>query len=941
LTATLAVLFCLSGAAALLFETLWFRQAGLMFGNSVWATSLVLSSFMAGLALGNGLAGRLGHRLRRPLLAYAFLEAVIGLAGFGLVLLFPVLTPLLAPLFRSVLAQPALLNGMRLVLAFALMLVPATAMGATLPVLVRAASARDSQFGRVLGRLYGWNTLGAVAGSLAGEALLIGHLGLRGTGAVAATLDLLAALGALALARGAAEAAPEPAPGDAASAAIPASAWRLLAAAFLCGGILLALEVVWFRFLLLFVFGNSLTFASMLAVVLLGIGCGGLLASRLLTRWPRAERSLPWIALLAGLATAHAYWSFADFVSGRGFLFDQGSVLAASARLMFPVSLLSGLLFPLLGAALQRALGGEARTAGALTLANTVGAMLGALLGGFLLLPRLGMEWSFFALAAAYGLVAALSLPAGGPLRERPRREVLGLGLGGLAFAAVLALFPFGLMANRYLKLVTARWQRDGASVSAVREGLGETIIYVRRQRWGEALDYRLLTNGISMSGSSFPSRRYMKMFAYWPLALNPEARHALLISYGVGSTARALTDSASLQSIDVVDISREILEMGRLVFPPGERYPLDDPRVRVHLEDGRFFLLTTDRRFDLITAEPPPPKNAGIVNLYSREYFRLLHARLAEGGIATYWLPVFQLEPDDARAIVAAFCDAFADCSLWQGFGPEWILAGSRDARGPGSQQAFARQWRDPAVAPELAALGIDRPEYLGAAFLADAAGLKQLVDGRPPLEDDHPNRISFRLPGLTDPFFVRLSDPETRRAAFARSQWVARLWPEPLRSLTLPAFAEQAPLERYAWSTYGVGRTGLPEVLALLAQPGTRAPVLWLLDSSHDELRLARRAHERGLDDADLREVLGVAALAERDFLGAERYFKEAQRAGGDAQRLAQRRAFALALAGDRQQAAQVRRENAPLQARDREAWDFLARSFGLADPSAPGRD
>ena len=118
----------------------------------------------------------------------------------------------------------------------------------------------------------------------------------------------------------------------------------------------------------------------------------------------------------------------------------------------------------------------------------------------------------------------------------------------------------------------------------------------------------------------------------------------------------------------------------------------------------------------------------------------------------------------------------------------------------------------------------------------------------------------------------------------------------------------------------------------------------MLWLLDSSQDELRLARRARERGLDDADLREVLGAAALAERDFRGAARYFREAQQAGGDAQRLAQRRAFALALAGDAKQAAAVRLENPPLEARDRETWDWLALRFDLPDassPPAPRRD
>jgi spermidine synthase len=151
--AVLCLVVFASGAAALLFETLWFRQAGLMLGNSVWATSLVTSSFMGGLAIGNAWAGAKGGRLRRPLLTYAGLEAAIGLTGLALVVLLPGLTASLAPVFTPFLLNLAALNGLRFVTAFALLLIPATAMGATLPILAQAFSSREARFGRVLGML--------------------------------------------------------------------------------------------------------------------------------------------------------------------------------------------------------------------------------------------------------------------------------------------------------------------------------------------------------------------------------------------------------------------------------------------------------------------------------------------------------------------------------------------------------------------------------------------------------------------------------------------------------------------------------------------------------------------------------------------------------------------------------------------------------------------
>src|SRR5262249_32351849 len=157
-------------------------------------------------------------------------------------------------------------------------------------------------------------------------------------------------------------------------------------------------------------------------------------------------------------------------------------------------------------------------------------------------------------------------------------------------------------------------------------------------------LNRRLITNGFSMSSTGWDARRYMGLYVYLAEALHPRLRSALLVSYGMGMTARALTGTGELETIDIVDISRDGLDLAPHAFEDPRDNPLLDPRVRVHVEDGRAFLSTTGQRFDLITSEPPPPKTAGVVNLYSQEYFALLRARLAEGGMVTYWLPVHAL---------------------------------------------------------------------------------------------------------------------------------------------------------------------------------------------------------------------------------------------------------------------------------------------------------
>lgn len=871
----LCVMFFFSGAAGLLFETLWFRVAGLTLGNSLWASNIVLASFMAGLAVGNAIAARPGRLLRRPLGLYAVAEGVVGVIGVAIVFLLPALSPTLGRLFTHFVAQGWMVNLLRLSVAFSLMLVPATAMGLTLPLLAKTLTRFDDNFGRVLGRLYGWNTLGAMAGALGGELWLIGALGLKSAALVAGALNLMAAVAALILERRM-KAGVTAAPAVAAR-ALPLTprAWRLLAAAFLAGATLLALEIVWFRFLQLFVFGTSFIFAAMLAVILLGIGAGGAIAARWLGRDPRAHRFAPLIALAAGLAVEVCYAVFDPHIDGLVFTTGNvGGALSLFLRLMLPTCLLSGVLFTLLGAAQREECREAAEAAGKLTLANTLGAMTGALLAGFVLLPRLGLERTLFASMLAYGLIAALAtiVPAAAQA-ARHRRAVLVSAFAVFAvFAVGGALFPFGLMRGHFVPLVFERYKAGDPQLLEVREGLTETVIYLRNSFRGHPLYERLMTNGYSMSATTFRGRRYMSLYAYWALAVNPSARKALLISYGIGTTAKALTDSRQLESIDVVDISRDILALGPLAFP-GTRPPLSDPRVRVHVEDGRFFLQTTEERFDLITAEPPPLRGAGITNLYSREYFQLAHDRLREGGVLTYWLPVAQLWLSETRAIIRGFCDAFPDCSLWSGAGLQWMLAGTRGLHGPVPEEQFTAQWRDPLVAPELAAVGLEQPEALGATFLADATTLEERTRGVPPLDDDHPGRISGQYPSDQngDPTYRSWMQPGTLRQHFESSAFIRDVWPRALSLRTAASFAPQAVLDDLS----GWGHFNPIEALhGVLTLSSLHTLPLLLMGTDPAVQQIAVPLYEAGARDAGLEFEMGARAMSEHDYEAAAQH-------------------------------------------------------------------
>ncbi len=950
------LLICLvcfaSGASALVFETLWFHQAGLVFGNSVWATSLILSSFMAGLALGNGLASRYGHRLTRVIGAYALAEAVIATAGVALTHVLPAATGALVFLFRPFLDQALILNPLRFLLAFGLLLVPTTAMGATLPLLVKTLCRWEPGFGRALGRLYGWNTLGAVAGALMCEIVLIGRFGVKGSALVAAALNLSAAAAMLRLAQGRRQpgATIGIIPPDVA-ANLTTAARRLLFAAFLSGGVLLALEVVWFRFITQFVISTSLAFSFMLAVILTGIGLGGLVGGLLLGRHAGIARFASLVALACGALSVATYGTFHFGLPNDFWTHDWKDILSASVRLMFPVSMLSGVLFTWLGERANREIGIETRTTGLLTLANTTGAMLGALIGGFVLLPRLGMEQSFFLLASAYGVVAlCIGTPSHGGRRSRAVELYVGLAL----FLVVIGLFPFGLMRSRYFQISTRKYRLDGTALVATREGITETLHYLRKDFLGAPLYYRLVTNGFSMSATVGSANRYMKLYTYWPAAVHPNLRSALLISYGVGATAKSLANTRSLETIDIVDTSRDVLEMNRLVYPDPKDHPLHDPRVTVHIEDGRYFLLTTRGRFDLITGEPPPPRVAQTVNLYTREYFQLIYDRLENHGIATYWLPAHQLLASDVLAIVRSFCEVFEDCSLWSGSAYDWMLVGTRDARGPVSEEHFARQWQDPIVGPDLRELGFEVPEQLGALFMAGPATLKRSAANAPPLLDDYPKRfvpMFSRLPDDRFRFFESWMDVQRARREFQQSAVVGRLWPAALRERSLEWFNVQRIINH--------GLTARPSVIAdalfglqpplgdvstldeVLQRTQLRTLPMWQLGSSAQHQRIVDQRVREGVSDAAIDFHLGIRAMADRNYLLAAQQFQAAHEQRPADIQVALRRIYALCLA-EKVAAAQAVADAFPDRAGlldDRRYWRFMTSRFQLSVPGYRG--
>jgi spermidine synthase len=796
--------------------------------------------------------------------------------------------------------------------------------------------ARDPNFGAVLGRLYGANTLGAMVGAVIGEAILIEWLGIRGSAIFVAMLGISAGLAALLLARSLPAIATEGSPGveSTRSQSLSIAAWCYLAASFLAGGILLAFEVVWFRFLHLFAHGGGFAFALMLATVLGGIGVGGALAGSLIRRFPSIEGKTALVAFAAGCVSVGVYLGFAWVIDSYRYAYirEPEDVLWLAFCLTFIPSLLSGVLFTLLGAALGREVFPDSRATGLLTLSNTLGAGLGSIIGGFVLLPTLGMELSFWLLSGLYGVVGAILYAASRLAQPKPR--MIGTWLVAAMFLASIVLFPSGLMEKDYLQRAIKRYRGEPKDVLAIREGVLQTNIYLRRPLDGETIHLRLITDGYSMSGTAERNRRYMKLFVYWPVALHPNPKRALLISYGVGETAKALTETSNFEEIDVVDISPEIVEASDILFPNPEDDPLNDPRVRVHIEDGRYFLKSRKEGYDLITGEPPPPKIGSVVSLYTREYFELVRERLNPGGINTYWLPVHNLLESDTKAIIRAYCDVFPDCALWSGSNLDWMLTGTREYAGGTSLTHFARQWSDPVVSSELATLGIDSPQLLGTLFMAGPNRLREITAETLPLIDDFPKRISNELTGPTIAHvYTPWMDVKRSREQFQNSALIRKYWPEEIRSETLKQFDYQRMLNE-TYQSY-TNESPIKDLHRVLSNTSYRFLAVRLLGQDGDRLSAIRRLIAKGAPESRYALQLAIDSLVNGDDHGAIRYLTTAQRGKPGMDRLFFLRLYAVCRTGDMDRAQALANHDRGRFGRSKEGRalrPWFTKTFGL---------
>ena len=679
-------LFFFSGISGLIYQVVWTRMLTLVFGHTIYSVSVVLSAFMAGLGLGSYLWGTTIDKAGKPLLIYGKIELLIGLTALFLSYLFSKFSPIYA-WFYSWLPDFFFQTGLlKTALAFSLVLIPTILMGATLPIMAKYFVTEETHTGKQVGYLYSINTFGAAAGCLLSGYFLIEYLGVLQTAWLAASINIF--VGILCILR---HKKSEPSTPIGWTLPKPASLsiqvdkeniiW--VTASFLCGFTALAYEVVWTRILVFGIGSTVYSFSLMLANFLFGITVGGLLIVPFFKRNFDLRMLLTLFQFGIGFylifSIYQSSWIFSSFIRPlrlespiAEFWIDMQN---ASALMSVP-TILFGMSFPVLTHIVTRGSENIGSSLGIIYGVNTLGGILGSLVAGYLLLPNLGSQQTLVFLAMLNFLTGVILFATSTYFTGLIRKGV-ALSVFGLLVLILLAM-PEDLLKGFFMR--NSAGKTNPEKLIYLNEGLTTTVAVFNEDDDNFGIQRKsLILNGVSMSANHSNSRKYMTLLSYIPLLLNENPKDVLVICFGTGLTSGAAGVYPGIDSVDAVDISPGVFIAAEL-FSDTNYDAVTNPKIHKIIQDGRNHLLTTSKTYDVITAEPPPPTNAGAVNLYTKEYYELTKKALNPGGIVSQWIPLHSQTETHIYEHFRTFLESFPYVMSWYPTKQELILIGSND---------------------------------------------------------------------------------------------------------------------------------------------------------------------------------------------------------------------------------------------------------------------
>ena len=682
-----------SGCCALIYQIAWVREFRLIFGASTAASAAVLAIFIGGLGVGGWLFGPRADAHPRPILFYAQLEAVVAVSA--------ALSPLLLSLVRELYVfaggtpRLGLVGGTvgRLVLSGLVLAVPTVAMGATLPAAARGATRYGDVRRQDVAALYALNALGAVIGCLIATFFMFEVFGNRQTLWLAAAFNLLIAMLARQLDRSVGSTASEATSTEPAAREAQSPASFVLFASGVVGFGFFLMELVWYRMLGPLLGGTVFTFSLILAIALAGIGLGGLVYALVASDRPPTLRGFAWSCLLEAGAMALAF-ALGDRLALLALVLQPLGHAAFAAQVfgwglvaavvVLPAAMIAGYQFPMLIALLGHGRTQVGRQIGLAYAANTVGAIVGSLAGGFGLLPWLSAPgaWRFATLSLVMLGAAAVALSAA----SRSRRTFIAQAT--LAVVTIMLLATTGPTAvwrhtgigagRATLKAINSANQlkawAHAEQRSVVWDGEGtESSVALKRSTTG----YAFFVNGKS-DGSARGDAGTQVMLGLLGPILKPGARRSMVIGLGTGSTAGWLGAVPAMERVDVVELEPLILDVARACRDVNQNV-LENPKVHIAIGDAREALLTSTETYDVIASEPSNPFRAGVASLFTSEYYRAASDRLTSEGVFLQWVQGYEIDPRTLRTIYATMASAFPYVETWETSPDDLVLVGSK----------------------------------------------------------------------------------------------------------------------------------------------------------------------------------------------------------------------------------------------------------------------
>src|SRR6266542_964047 len=762
-----AACFFLSGATGLIYEVLWARMLGLVFGATTLAVSTVLAAFMGGLALGSALAGRSGSNVRRPVRAYGLLEIGIALYALAVPFLFSLVDNLYALIWQHFHPGFFVFSLWRFLLSCVMLLIPTTLMGATLPLLSAALVRSAGQTSISVTRLYTRNLAGAICGSIVAGFLLLPTFGVRATIYIAAFINILIGLVTILADRQTetlstetdgrfAPTIDESLPRIASLPTTQLSNTRFwFFCAFISGFVTISTQVAWSRILAMIIGSSTYAFSIVVALFLLGLSGGAFVIAR-----KNISAKLQEAVLKVELATVVSL-CLSLFMVNRipAFLITNGlrlhvsswggllalQIISVALLILLPAFLMGTVMPLVLVWAGTNPKDQAVRLVGRSYAINTIGAIVGAFGAGFVLIPGFNTRFTILFAAALCVIVAGFAYQPKVGARDRDLRRAVATGLTALLIVMLFLVAPRmnldDLSVGAYDSLVRVLAKSRGAVDDETIKQRGPEIHKLLLYEEGPTStvsvrkDWDITSMAINgrTNASDYEDMPTQVMLGQMPLLLAPHMKNALVVGYATGVTAGAMLQSP-IESLECVELEPATVNGSRF-FEHVNNHPLDDART---------YLRVIPTHYDMIVSEPSHPWVPGVANLFTREFFRLGRNRLNEDGIFVQWLQIYQLSTDSLRSVLATFQETFPHVLVfrvegaWKG--KDLLLVGSKNPiTMEGMKDRIKQRISDPRISVELARVNIKSEADVSAWYVCDETQLAPAVAGAVINTDDN----------------------------------------------------------------------------------------------------------------------------------------------------------------------------------------------------------